>query len=154
MAFSIAPYAKAITAFVTSAGSTSIISGPKCGGGNGNGNGVVVPDSVNRTLYVKRPEAESGYGLLLWRESHMALMRAQETGWRNGHQTVWAGVAGDSRVTNAVAVPNLKLMFLFPPDAAGKDAYRQLVGAPNLVASVRMDRESCRFLGVTFSKRP
>ena len=91
---------------------------------------VVVPDSVDRTLYVKRPEAESGYGLLLWRESHMALMRAQETGWRNGHQTVWAGVAGDSRVTNAVAVPNLKLMFLFPPDTAGKDAYRQLVGAP------------------------
>jgi hypothetical protein len=117
--------------------------------------GVVVPDSANRTLYVRRPEAESaGYGLLLWRECHMALMRAQESGWRTGHGTVWAGVAGDSRVTNAVAVPNLKLMFHFPPDAAGKDAYRQLVGAPNLVASVRMDRESCRFLGVTFSNRP
>ena len=104
---------------------------------------------------MRRPEAESaGYGLLLWRDCHMALMRAQESGWRTGHETVWAGVAGDSRVTNAVAVPNLKLMFHFPPDAAGKDAYRQLVGAPNLVASVRMDRESCRFLGVTFSNRP
>jgi hypothetical protein len=42
---------------------------------------------------VRRPEAESaGYGLLLWRECHMALMRAQESGWRTGHETVWAGV--------------------------------------------------------------
>ena len=53
---------------------------------------VVIADSGNRLLYVKRPETVSGYGLLLWRECHMALVQAQESGWRTGHETVWAGV--------------------------------------------------------------
>ena len=66
--------------------------------------GVVVPDSVNRTLYVRRPEAESsGYGLLLWRECHMALMRRRSLG----------GVLG-MRLCGRVSSGTVVLLMLLP----------------------------------------
>jgi hypothetical protein len=111
----------------------------------------VVVDSGNKILFVKRPETESGYTLLLWRECHGALLRAQETGFRTGHETAWAGVTGDSRITHAVAVSGLKLMFQFPGVPSALGPFQRLISTPGLVARVQMDRSTSRFISVRFT---
>jgi hypothetical protein len=111
---------------------------------------VVIPDSGNRTLYVKRPEVDSGYSLLLWRESWTALMQAQETARANGHATVWAGIDGDPRLAFAEAVSNLKLRFQFPNVPSAVEPFQRLITTPGLVASVQMDSSSRRFVSVRF----
>jgi hypothetical protein len=111
----------------------------------------VIVDSASKILYVKRPENEPSYSLLCWRESHMALVQAQETGFRNGHETVWAGVTGDSRITYALAVPGLKLQFQFPGVPSALKPFQKLTSTPGLVARVQMDRSANRFVSVRFT---
>ena len=94
----------------------------------------VIVDSANKVLYVKRPENEPSYSLLCWRESHMALVQAQERGGLNGHETVWAGVTGDSRITYALAIAGLKLQFQFPGVPSALKPFQKLISTPGLAS--------------------
>jgi hypothetical protein len=87
----------------------------------------------------------------VWREAHQALARAEESGWRTAHQTVWANGPDEDRIAFAAAGDDLSLRFHFQPGVA---AYGKLVGKPGLRAVVSIDRGFCRFMGVRFSHRP
>jgi hypothetical protein len=111
--------------------------------------GVVTNDVLARTLVVRRPESLSGYQLLLWREAHGALARAEEIGWAN-HHIVWASGAGQFDVAHALPGDNLTFLFHFP---VGNDAYRALVSKPFLAAIVTIDADTHRFMAVRFVHR-
>jgi hypothetical protein len=63
--------------------------------------GVVTNDVAARTLVVRLSERAEGYGRLLWREGHQALVKAEESGWRSRVTTVWASALGSGRDANS-----------------------------------------------------
>ena len=76
---------------------------------------VVTNDVVSRTLIVRRPETASGYGKLLWREAHQALVSAAESGWRTAHPYVWGGALGNRQIVHGQPGDYLTLLFCFRP---------------------------------------
>jgi hypothetical protein len=111
---------------------------------------VVDIDTPNRTLVLRVSERETGYNRLWWREAHTALKAAEQDGWRT-HRHVWASAPNAYRVAHAVPGDYQMLLVRFP---TGVSAYAELVGRPGLVALVTVDRNSGRFMGVSFSNRP
>jgi hypothetical protein len=114
----------------------------------------VTNDVANMTLIVRRPEAAGGSEKLLWRESHQALARAEESGWPASTQFVWGSAPGNYQFGYATPGENLTLKFVFAPGTAAATVYAQLVGKPGLFAFVTADKGTRRFLGVTFRHRP
>ena len=112
--------------------------------------GVVENDAGSRTLTVRLSERAEGYARLLWRQSHQALVRGREAGYRTDVPTVWASAPGAYRVAFALPGDSLTLRFHFPPGIA---AYSELVSKPGLSAIVTMDRSAGHFLSVSFRNR-
>jgi hypothetical protein len=112
--------------------------------------GAVFNDVATRTLVVRLSETAGGHAQLMWREAHGALVRAQESGWRTGQQTVWGGAFGNRQIVYAAPGEYQVLLFRFAPAQA---EYSRLVGKPNLAAIVTIDRELSRFMSVQFLHR-
>jgi hypothetical protein len=100
----------------------------------------VTADFANMTLIVRRPDAAGGYERLLWRESHAALVKAEESGWPMGTPYVWASAPGNYQFAHAAPGPNLTLLFGFAPGTAAAKVYAALVSRPGLSAFVTADR--------------
>ena len=64
---------------------------------------------------MRRPETASGYGKLLWREAHQALVSAAESGWRTAHPYVWGGALGNRQIVHGQPGDYLTLLFFFRP---------------------------------------
>jgi hypothetical protein len=114
---------------------------------------VVTPIISERTLVVRLSDTASGYQRLCWREAWRALKSAENSGWRNNVQTLWADAPDSRRVAFATLGDDLwggMLKFTFP---SGVQAFQQLIGAPGLTATVWLDRSSHRFLSVNFKNR-
>jgi len=116
----------------------------------------VTNDVDARTLVVRRPENIGGYAKLMWRESHEALVRAEEAGWPLGYDFVWGGAFGDRQIVHAAPGANLTLRFHFPLGVrvpVGGNVYAKLISKPGLFGIVTMDRERRRFLSCRFNNR-
>jgi hypothetical protein len=111
--------------------------------------GVVGRDLQGRTLTVRLSELASGYERLHWKTAHRALLRAEETGWRNA-RTVWASAPGAYQVAPVNAAPDGTLLVHFP---SGEQAFQTLIGKPGLFAYVSADRSAGTFIAVRFSNR-
>jgi hypothetical protein len=106
---------------------------------------VVSADIPSRTLTVRISDLASGYQKLQWKEAWRALKRAEEHGWRNSPQTLWADTAASRRVAFATLGDDVwggVLKFTFP---SGVEAFQQLIGKPGLTATVWLDRSTHRF---------
>src|SRR5215211_6827680 len=98
--------------------------------------GIVDLDIPNRILTVMLSDSERGYSRLCWKEAYQALRRSEESGWRSGQPTVWAGTDRADKVASASAgdaVFGGLLRFHFAP---GETAFTQLIGKPGLTAIV------------------
>jgi hypothetical protein len=113
----------------------------------------VVPDFANMTLVVRRPDNAGGYERLLWRESHIALVKAEESGWPMGTPYVWGSAPGNFQFAHAAPGPNLTLLFAFAVGTRAAQVYAELVGRPGLSAFATADKSTRYFLGVTFRHR-
>jgi hypothetical protein len=71
----------------------------------------VTIDVANMALIVRRPETAGGSEKLLWRESHAALVKAEESGWPRGTSYVWGSAPGNYQFAHAAPGPNLTLLF-------------------------------------------
>jgi hypothetical protein len=112
--------------------------------------GVVSNDWSSRTLTVRISDNERGFPRLCWKEAYAALRRSEQSGWRTGQPTIWAGTDSADKVASATPGDNTdngRLVFSFAP---GQQAYTQLVGKPGLTAFVILDRSTHRFLSVKF----
>ena len=111
---------------------------------------AVSNDVTTRTLVVRCPDTESGYGRFLWREAFALLKRDSELG-RGAGLYAYAWGEGDRRF---YAVPGdlQTLRFHFPLD--GRTAYTELTAEPGLYAIVTIDRSSGRFINCRFLSRP
>jgi hypothetical protein len=107
---------------------------------------AVSNDVVSRTLVVRLPETEVGYGRLLWREAYAALKRDDEV----GRSDLYASALGADRLAYAVPGDLQTLKFHFPP---GVTAYSKLISKP-VYAIVTIDRGTSRFRTVRFLNRP
>jgi hypothetical protein len=67
---------------------------------------------------VRLSESAGEYGQLLWREAHQALTRAEESGWRTGHPTLWADATGAGRIAFAAPGEYQTLKVYFQPGVA------------------------------------
>jgi membrane-associated phospholipid phosphatase len=105
-------------------------------------------DVLSRTLVVRLPETEVGYGRLLWREAYAAYAADEESGWGRG--PVYASALGAGRLAYAVPGDLQTLRFHFP---SGAPAYAQLIAKP-VSAIVTIDRGTSRFRTVRFLNRP
>lgn len=77
-------------------------------------------------------------------------MEPEANGFRTGPPTVWASALGSCQIAHGLPGENGTLRFHFPP---GEPAYQKLVSKPGLVATVVLDGETCRIMGVTFLNR-
>jgi hypothetical protein len=110
---------------------------------------AVSNDVTWRTLVVRLPETEVGYGRLLWREAYAALKRDDEV----GRADLYASALGvGDRLSYAVPGDLQTLKFHFPVD--GNTAYASLIAKPGLYAIVTIDRSTSRFLSCRFLIRP
>jgi hypothetical protein len=114
----------------------------------------VVNDVANMTLIVRRPDAAGGSEKLLWKESHAALVQAEERGWPNGTRFVWGSAPGHYQFAHAAPGPNLTLLFPFAVGTVAAKVYAELVSRPGLYAIITADKSARYFLGVTFKHRP
>jgi hypothetical protein len=104
-------------------------------------------------LVLRLSDTASGYQRLCWREAWRALKSAEEHGWRNNVQTLWADTADSRHVAFATLGDDLwggMLRFAFP---SGVEAFQQLIGKPRLTATLWLDRSSHRFLSCNFKNR-
>ena len=95
----------------------------------------VTNDVTSRSLVVRCPDTEAGYGRLLWREAYAALKKDDEVGR-------WSGLYADAydvgaRLAYGVPGDNQTLKFHFPLD--GSTAYTTLTAKPGLYAIVTLD---------------
>jgi hypothetical protein len=110
----------------------------------------VINDPAARTLVVRLSENAGGHARLLWRQGHQALLSAEESGWRTGARTVWAGAPGSGRIAFAVPVTAERCG---STSSRASRLYRRLVSKPGLTATVVLDRETSRILNVRFHHR-
>jgi DNA processing protein len=66
---------------------------------------------------------------------------------QGGAPTLWAGAPGSHQIAHGLPGDNAALTFRFAP---GVEAYGKLVSKPGLTATVVLDREICRIMGVRF----
>jgi hypothetical protein len=114
----------------------------------------VTIDIANMSLVVRRPDSAGGYEKLIWREAHGALVKAEELGWPASMPVVRGSAPGNYQFAPAKPGPNLTLLFAFTVGTPAAKVYAELVGASGLYAFVSADRETHRFLGVSFKHRP
>ena len=113
--------------------------------------GVVDIDIAQRTLAVRRSELTNGYGRLLWREAHAALVRAEEGGWRTSQSLrASAAIPGGLQVASVTPGNYGMLLCRFPP---GESSFSELVGKPGLTAAVGIDRSTRLFISVRFRNK-
>jgi hypothetical protein len=60
-----------------------------------------VADLANMALVVRQPDGAGGYERLLWRESHQALLRAEELGWPASTPFVYGSAPGHYQFAHA-----------------------------------------------------
>jgi hypothetical protein len=88
---------------------------------------VVDIDTPSRTLAVRLSENEQGYGRLLWKEAHAALVKAEQSGWVTGTPTLYASAPSAEKVAWATPGDFGMLLFRFP---SGVAAFAELIGKP------------------------
>jgi hypothetical protein len=123
---------------------------------------VVDIDYASRTLAVRPPDVAGGHVRSLWRQAHLALLRAEElallrpaelAGFRSRWvPEVWAHTDRRRNIAHGRPGEFAMLRFEFPktPDSA----FSQLVGRPRLAAIVTIDRSAGHFLACKFYHRP
>jgi hypothetical protein len=109
---------------------------------------AVSNDVTSRSLVVRCPDTESGYGRLLWREAFAALKKDDE----RGRTDLYASRFYEDRLAYAVPGDLQTLRFHFPLD--GSTAYTELTAKPGLRAIVTIDISTRRFLTCRFIIRP
>jgi hypothetical protein len=114
----------------------------------------VTVDFADMALVVRRPEAAGGTERLLWRESHAALVLAEERGWPRGTSFVYGSASDAYQFAHATPGPNLSLVFGFVVGTPAAKVYAELVSRGGLFAFVTADRSLPYFLGVSFRNRP
>ena len=114
----------------------------------------VTPDFAAMALVVRRPKDTAGYAAFLWRESHQALVKAEESGWPPDTRFVWGSAPGNYQFGHARPGENLTLRFTFQPGTSAAQVYAELVSKPGLYAIVTADKSARVFLGVTFRHSP
>jgi hypothetical protein len=115
---------------------------------------IIAPVSVdiaNMSLIVRRPENAGGSQKFLWRESHTALVKEEES---YSSTLVWGSAPGNYQFVRATAGPNLTLLFTFAVGTPAAKVYAELVGAAGLSAIVTADLASRHFLAVKFLSSP
>ena len=110
---------------------------------------AVSNDVTSRSLIVRCPDTESGYGRFLWREAFALLKRDSERGGRPG---LYASRSYTEQLAYAVPGDLQTLRFHFPLD--GRTAYTELTAEPGLYAIVTIDRSTSRFMNCRFIIRP
>jgi hypothetical protein len=112
---------------------------------------VVSVDFDSRTLAVRLPDAAGGHTQSLWRQGHLALLTAEQSGFRSRVPAVWAHTDRRRDIAHGRPGELATLRFTFPrtPDSA----YSELVGRPRLAALVTIDRSAGHFLSVRFFHR-
>jgi hypothetical protein len=81
------------------------------------------------------------------------LAKAEELGWPASTPVVRGSAPGNYQFAPARPGPNLTLLFVFTVGTPAAKIYAELVGASGLYAFVTADRETHRFLGVSFKHR-
>jgi hypothetical protein len=110
--------------------------------------GTVINHPAERTWTVK-PAETRGYAALLWRQGHRALVEAEQSG-RYGAPLVWAHGPGRRKIARGLPAGDGTLLFRLK---RGDPVYRELVITPGQSATVVVDRETSRILGVRFTHR-
>lgn len=62
--------------------------------------GVVVIDYAARVLAVRLPDSAGGHARSLWRQAHVQLVAAEQSGWRTAHPYVWGGALGNRQIVH------------------------------------------------------
>jgi hypothetical protein len=97
--------------------------------------GVVVIDYAARVLAVRLPDSARGHARSLWRQAHVQLVAAAESGWRSATPFLWGGAFGNRQIVHGLPGGGLALTFHFP---AGVEAYAKLISQPGLAAIVTL----------------
>jgi hypothetical protein len=84
---------------------------------------VVTNEVGTRTLVVRLSELAGGYARLLWRQAHLQLVAAEESGFRTGAPPVWAHGAGQREIAHGLPGDNATRTFRFAPRV---EAYGEL----------------------------
>jgi hypothetical protein len=76
--------------------------------------GVVVIDYAARVLAVRLPDSAGGHARSLWRQAHVQLVAAEQSGWRAAHPFLWGGALRNREIVHGLPGDGLALLFHFP----------------------------------------